>query len=226
MKPADTWCATAPPRMQPRASPCPDLVDLHAGPGLHQLSTARGTRARCPRRGDVAEYDAGLDNPGCCGSHWRRSSFEGGMIMDCPFELSEPATSAVASRACHAYAASNTGAASVDVICSVLAPVLEKPCLCPARHDDQLTGRGVTRLFADPDFGLASRNVQHLLDRMQMGRGTMAGVHHCSNRPELRRAIGADTRIRVRTPGAILAQLLFTIDDMHGGSAAPNAGFL
>jgi hypothetical protein len=45
-KPAETWCATAPPRMKPRASMPATLSIFDAGPGLHQFVDRAAERAR------------------------------------------------------------------------------------------------------------------------------------------------------------------------------------
>ena len=60
-KPAESWCATAPPRMKPRASMPAHLVDALAGIGMHEFVHRAAERPRvAEQRGDVAEHDAGL----------------------------------------------------------------------------------------------------------------------------------------------------------------------
>src|SRR5829696_1882224 len=60
-KPAESWCATAPPRMKPRASMPATLSALPPAIGVDERVDGAAEGARVAQeRGDVAEHDPGL----------------------------------------------------------------------------------------------------------------------------------------------------------------------
>ena len=68
-------------------------------------------------------------------------------------------------------------------------PQLEKPCFTPA--GTIISWPGCQRLvrLADPDVGLALEHVQHLFDRVQVGRRAVTRLAPLLEQAELRAAV-------------------------------------
>src|SRR5262249_27983793 len=175
-----------------------DLVDLHPGPWLHQLvhRTAEGPRI-AQQRGDVAEHDARL--------RVIRNRADGlaQVVLDSTRRhrvAPPPGSHRRGDSRLSSYAASNTGAASVDSICKTALPALEKPCFRPAGTITNWPFVRVTCSSSIQTSAVPSRTHSTSSTAWRCVGAPWPGSHHCSNRQSCVALLAADAFIRVLTP--------------------------
>ena len=94
-------------------------------------------------------------------------------------------------------------------MCSVPVPQLAKPCFTPAGTIISWPGLSVACVSLHPDVGLALEHVQHLFDRVQMGRRAVARLAPLLEQAELRPAVrGRNAHARQHALAPFLARRL------------------